>query len=184
MSPIHATRRTHTTAVAERLQHVARSDQFLRQHLGPDVNVLVVPANAGPSPGKVDLDKSRTFALLIFLDPSNPVGHWVGLWRMPDKSIHFFDPYGEDVGAKLLFNTIGVTSNGRSVKSRGVSHNMHHYERFGHNIQTCGDWVITRLRHRHLTASQFYSFIVANKKALGLSSFDETAAYLAVYPQQ
>lgn len=88
----------------------------------------------------------RLLICLIFPEISTTTGHYVGLIKRSGNRVFYFDPYGGRRHLSLVKGLIG---------NRIVQVSNSRYEKRSAKVNTCGAWVIVRLKHSHMCESQF-----------------------------
>lgn len=92
--------------------------------------------------------------LVILLDPPNKLGHFVGLIKKSDFEMIFFDPYGK--GLDFLTKILDLPPTLKNLlKNYRLEENHHQFEVLSPKINTCGMWVILRLRLSNLSNQKF-----------------------------
>jgi hypothetical protein len=133
-----------------------------------------------------DLPKYASFqdmvgsgAAVLFPIASKKSGHWMGAWQQGDES-HIFDPIGMRLDAELRYVAAGERQAvgadqpqfhvllQRSPPSK-VCVSTVHFEKNQPGIETCGRWVVLRLRHKDMEDDAFDHFVQEQIDASGLS---------------
>lgn len=103
--------------------------------------------------------------ILLYLTSLN-FGHFTCLFEY-NNSIHFFDSYGYFPDDELKFVPSGLKQTFLgyhkyllyllSKSNKKIYYNEYNLQSFRKNIETCGYWVIYRIRCKHLTEREFYN---------------------------
>lgn len=103
--------------------------------------------------------------IILFLTKEN-YGHWCCLFKINDKLLEFFDPYGYMPDEELQF------SNGNKqplltkllLRSKyDISYNHYRFQKMKPDVKTCGRHVAIRLLCRDLNLDQYIKFIKSSR---------------------
>lgn len=106
-------------------------------------------------------------------------GHWVGVFKVNNNVLYFFDSYGLKPDTAQLPKSLAIRNKLYSNKdyltelifNSGYTELKYNTYRFQDgNTYTCGYYVVVRLRNRDLSGGGFYKVL---KKLKGNDSFDE-----------
>ena len=100
-------------------------------------------------------------------------GHWTCLYRVKN-TIFFFDSYGfvPDDELKFLHKDLkeDLNSNFRYLtkllyeSNNRIEYNEYQLQKKSPNINTCGRWVLLRLKYPKISINNFHDIITKNKK--------------------
>jgi len=106
------------------------------------------------------------FAVIVYLDihkgngSQEPIGHWIALLKHSDHYEHF-DPYGIGVDEE-----IALTNEKRDLITRlfknsklSIVESQRRLQSDRKDVNTCGRWVIARVRMGNYNLSKFYRVI-------------------------
>lgn len=110
---------------------------------------------------------------VILYETKEQFGHWVGLFRVDDRTLEFFDPYGLEVDEEL--NLIG--ENIRESLGEIIPHlsylimesgydliqNTTRLQKFLEDVNTCGRHVSVRLNLCHIPLDEYIKLLTTNK---------------------
>jgi hypothetical protein len=127
-------------------------------------------------------------------DGSSYVGHWQCVFRN-GNIINFFDSYGlfPDKVESYLNQKLRLKFNEnkpllmpllKNASERGykVLYNNVKLQEMKHNVDTCGDYVASRLMHKNLSNDQYISFLDELKKQFKVNTYDEAVGeYIAQF---
>lgn len=151
------------------------SDGDIRTILGDDISILPYPALKDKATIDDVLDKHGR-AIILYLNESPTVGHWVCLLRTRD-GIEFFDPYGDppdtqvdDVPAELRTQLeMDQPYLSHLLANRRVRVNRHRFQAERRDVNTCGRWYVARLLYAGKPLSYFKR--VVEKSGLSPNEF-------------
>lgn len=114
-------------------------------------------------------------AVIILYETSQNFGHWVCLFRIGERKLEFFDPYGLKLDEELK---VAPEFNMREHHGELVAHltalvelcedcvvvsNTTQLQKVLRHTNTCGRWVGMRLRFRDVSLSNFITLMTKNK---------------------
>jgi hypothetical protein len=143
---------------------------------------------------KID-DILNPYGACIILFESLPrYGHWCCIFKVNDKLLEFFNPYGgwiEGYPDESL-NYIPLNFRLKSYQyypylsilmynsKYELSYNEYRFQKHNKDIKTCGRWTALRIIFRHLSLNRFYKMIKSLEKELKINS-DEVVTLLTMY---
>jgi hypothetical protein len=102
-------------------------------------------------------------------------GHWTCLYRV-NNTIYFFDSYGviPDDELKFLHKDLKeeLNSNHRYLtkllyeSKNNIEYNEYQLQKKSPNINTCGRWVLLRLKYPKISIDNFYKIITKNNNII------------------
>ena len=130
---------------------------------------------------------SRNRCVLFFETVAGGVGHWECLFYIPStKTIHFFDSYGikqdgaekfinQNTAVNLKENKPYLTNLINDAVSKGYKYeyNIHDYQQWKGDVETCGKHVSNRLLNMNMDNDEYYNYMVSMKQKLGVDNFDQ-----------
>jgi len=118
-----------------------------------------------------DVFDGKQGIVLLFQNSKN-VGHWTLLYRLKQKTLFFFDPYGFKMDSEIKWSkylvqqgflqqpTLSYLIKNSPYK---VLQNDIRYQTLSDGSSTCGRWCIVRFNYRHLTDRDFKTFMLGNR---------------------
>lgn len=95
--------------------------------------------------------------VILLLGDGHSVGHWVGLIKRKNE-IEYFDPYGFGIEKDIqLSQSEPYLLN--ICKGYKIHSNHHPLQKLKKDINTCGRWVIVRIRLSELSINEFEEII-------------------------
>ncbi len=113
----------------------------------------------------IDEAMGKYGALVLLYETREYYGHWCTIFKLNKNTLEFFDPYGIIIDDELKF----INKKFRQESNQDfpyltkllynskykITYNHHQFQKYGHNINTCGRWVSLRLIFRKLSLKQF-----------------------------
>lgn len=146
--------------LAHHLERVDISGRDVQAIAGEPINVVLYSSLGSYTLSSL-LAPPLGAAIILYQTTAREVGHFTCLYRDRAGTIHFFDPYGFAPDAELPFAAFDRTlPHYLTMLLSGVSHSANSFDYQGKRggVNTCGRWVGTRLRTRHIFSdSEFES---------------------------
>lgn len=129
--------------------------------------------------------------LVLLYETQHNSGHWTCLFtrynKNGEKVISFFDPYSNNIDEQLDYIDGGFRLENNSYypylsyllykTPLKIEYNELPLQNFGKGINTCGPWVIARIKFRDLSVKEFYELFRGNKNFTS----DEIVALYVLY---
>lgn len=129
-------------------------------------------------------------ACILLFEAKPRYGHWCCIFKINDKLLEFFNPYGgyPDDSLEYISNRFRKISNQLyphlsylMLKSHyELSYNEYQFQEHNPDIKTCGRWCAIRLRYRYLNLDQFHNMI-ENMSDILRVTHDELVTLLTMY---
>lgn len=161
----------------EEYQNIALSDSDVLKLVDGKANIILYP----------DLHKYNTIddilypygACILLFEAKPKYGHWCCIFKVNNKLIEFFNPYGGYPDDSLKF----IPMRFRKISNQyfphlswlminspyELSYNEFKFQEYGINIKTCGRWCAFRLLCRNLNLYDFTNLIKYLKNKLKIS---------------
>ena len=174
--------------IIKQYQDIALSDKELLKIIDGKANLVLYP----------DLINYKTIddvlgphdACILLFEAKPHYGHWCCLFKVTDRLIEFFNPYGGYPDDSLKY----IPDHFRKVSNQDypylswllinspyeLSYNEHKFQKQEKDIKTCGRWCGIRLACRHMSLEQFTDFINSMTKMLNCTG-DELVTILTMY---
>lgn len=128
-------------------------------------------------------------ACVLLFESKPNYGHWTCIWKLNDKTVSFYNPYGgypddsleyiSDDFKKKSHQDEPVLSNLLLNSPYELTYNDKEYQKHAQNIKTCGRHCIVRLLLRNMTDEMYDGFMKDCQKQLGLSP-DEVVTIITI----
>lgn len=125
--------------------------------------------------------------IMLYLTREN-YGHWIGIFKHPNGTVEFFDPYGIFPDDELRFADKQFKMKNDmdypyllkllSEYNGPVEYNEKKYQRKARGVATCGRHVGLRLRMRHISLDQYNILLKKLSKELNIPDKDELITVL------
>lgn len=174
--------------ILKKYEKIALSDKEVLTLINGRANLILYP----------NLNKFKTIdeilnpygACIILFEAKPRYGHWCCIFKINDKLLEFFNPYGgypddslEYIPMDFRLSTdqyIPYLSILMYNSPYELSYNEHQFQKHDQNIRTCGRWCAVRLIFRNYTLNEFYHLIKFLKKKLNINS-DQLVTLLTMY---
>jgi hypothetical protein len=163
----------------------ALSNEDIQDILNPDTKIWVYPKFYEMSHIDEAFDGLGRCAFL-FLTKSETSGHWLCMFKRNEKTIEYFDSYGERPDAQRKWLTqeqleaLGEPTARLTelLKNSGyrVYYNTHKYQKDGDDINTCGRWIVARLICKDFSNNEFFHAVKQDMKERDLKTPDDWVA--------
>jgi len=126
------------------------------------------------------------YGCLIILYESEPAhGHWICLFKTNDgRTVSFFDSYGLEIDDELNYIPKNFRDNNDMrypylskllyESPYNIEYNQYELQDFKDDVNTCGRWVLARLKLKNVGVDDFYELF---KSKYGISSDELVYAY-------
>lgn len=114
---------------------------------------------------------------VLYYHTSENYGHWTALYKYKN-TIYFFDSYGFIPDDELNFLPFDLrddlNSNYRYLtkllyeSNKRIEYNEHQFQKREQGINTCGRWVINRLKYPEISIKKYYNLFNQVKKYIDL----------------
>ncbi len=122
----------------------------------------------------IDEAMGKHGALILLYETREHYGHWCAIFKLNDKTLEFFDPYGIIIDDELNY----ISKEFRKASNQDypyltelllkskykITYNHHQFQAYNTNINTCGRWVGLRLIFRNLPLNKFIKLFSKNKR--------------------
>lgn len=137
-----------------------------------------------------DIDKvlGKYGYVIILYETKQNFGHWTLIFKRNKNTIEHFDSYGLKPDDELKFiKTLFKITNGTYqpyltyllLKSGyKIEYNEFPFQQMKQNINTCGRWILLRLKNKDLDIYEFKKMLDKNLKKYKLKSYDELVTKL------
>ena len=146
------------------LETIALSDDEIKHAVGKiPVRIMEYKELVGHHNLEELVHNFRALLILLEIDDDNTkAGHWITIIDRGEE-YEYFDPYGLSPAKELAITHEApvILNIIRNTKKR-VLVNSHRFQKFKHDVNTCGRWCIVRIRHWPLSLRQFQHFTVNN----------------------
>lgn len=149
--------------IIHKYRDVALSNQEIEKLVNGKANIIVYP----------ELSKYNNLdeifypydICFILYETKLHYGHWCVIFKLNDKEIEFFDPYGGYPDTQLKF----IPENFRIISNQDIPHlsylmffspyelsyNQYRFQKYRKDIKTCGRWCSVRALFRRLSLEEF-----------------------------
>lgn len=174
--------------ILEEYQNIALSDGEVLKLLDGKAKIVLYP--------EMHLYKTLNEVLepydacIILYEAKPRYGHWCCIFKVNEKLVEFFNPYGGFPDDSLDYIPISFRIKSFQYEpylSRlmynskyDLSYNEHKFQELGVNIKTCGRWCAVRILLRDLSLDDFTYLIKTMKKKLQISG-DKLVTLLTMY---
>lgn len=111
--------------------------------------------------------------VILYLNSEN-YGHWTCIYEYKN-TIYFFDSYGIKPNGELnwLPNNLNIKLRQNHKKllwllyesKKNIEYNEYQLQKFGDGINTCGKWVVFRLKNPHISVEKFKNLFYNKSKS-------------------
>lgn len=129
-------------------------------------------------------------ACIILFEAKPRYGHWCCIFKINNKLLEFFNPYGGYPDDSLEYIPIDFRLKSYQFypylsilmynSPYELSYNEYKFQKHGNDIKTCGRWCAIRLIFRNLSLDEFYHLIKYLKDLLNITS-DELVTLLTMH---
>lgn len=116
----------------------------------------------------------RYGACVILYETKKLYGHWCCIFKLNNKCVEFFDPYGIMPDSELKFINKEYQKESRQdfpyltklmIDSPYIlSYNHHRFQEYKKGVNSCGRWVVCRLLFRFLDLDRFIAIFGKKRK--------------------
>jgi len=147
----------------ERLKNIALSDKDVLKLVEGKARIMLYSDLYKCKTLDEALGKHGAMFLLYQVKPS--YGHWCAVFKLDDKTVEFFDPYGLMMDSELNW----IPKDFRKVSHQlyphltalfyyspyNLTYNEHKFQHKGSGIKTCGRWSAMRIACRDWSLEKF-----------------------------
>jgi hypothetical protein len=174
--------------ILKEYENIALSDKQVLKLINGRANLILYP----------DLHKYDNIdeilepygACILLFEAKPKYGHWCCIFKINDKLLEFFNPYGGYPDDSLEY----IPMHFRLISDQyypylsllmyyspyELSYNEHAFQKHGKNIKTCGRWCSIRLVFRNYSLEEFHNLIKNLEKEFGING-DEVVTLLTMY---
>jgi hypothetical protein len=169
----------------KRLEDIALSNTDIMHLLDHKANIVLYPNLHKYK--NIDQVLGPHEATVILFEFKPEYGHWVCIWKLDKQTLSFFNSYGGYPDDSLLY----IDGSFRDKSNQEypylselfvnspykLTYNEFEFQKHKKDIKTCGRHCVVRLYCRNLDDKEYYDFIEAYKRELGVTA-DELVTLL------
>lgn len=158
--------------ILKKYEDIALSNKDILKKIDNMANIILYP----------DLHKYKTLddilepygACVLLFEAKPKYGHWCCIFKVNDKLVEFFNPYGGYPDDSLGYISVNYKKRSHQMHTYlsylmymspyFLSFNQYKFQKNSPNVRTCGRHVVVRLLHRNLSLQKYIRFL--NKKCI------------------
>jgi hypothetical protein len=173
--------------IIKQYENIALSDKQVLKLIDGRANLILYPNLYKYK--NIDEILNPYGACILLFEAMPKYGHWCCIFKVNEKLIEFFNPYGGYPDDSLEYIPIDFRLKSHQyypylsilmyTSQYELSYNEYKFQKHGNNIKTCGRWCALRLSFRNVTLDEFYVLIKFMNDKLNINN-DELVTLLTM----